>query len=146
MARGGRGARFLYASPPVTSLRRLRCRHSTATSTGARLVVCRRWTDGPRRALGRYGAARCARPQEDSEEPRGATHVEGARLGRWVAFGDAWCVRRGRPACGHGANRAGAHDVAARRCPGLNMLLAHCLNAFFPKICSQVHQVMNTKV
>jgi hypothetical protein len=44
------------------------------------------------------------------------------------------------------ARRAGARDVAARQHPSLDMLLVPYLNAFSPKICTGVQQVMNTKV
>jgi hypothetical protein len=71
----------------------------------------------------------------------------GSSLGAWRAVsGGAGCACRGQPACGHGAWRTGARDVAARRHRGLDMLLVSCLNAVSPKICTGVHQVMNMKV
>jgi hypothetical protein len=46
---------------------------------------------------------------------------------------------------GLGRRVARARDVAARRRPGLNVLLVHSLSAFSPKICTKVPQVMNRK-
>jgi hypothetical protein len=121
--RGGVGRSvFIGETSPVTLRWRRGFRRSTATSAGARTAECRRWTSGPRQAPGRYGATQHARAREDSEEPRGAAHGGGARLGRRVVLGGAWCGCLGRPARGRGA---------AAPWPG--HLLVPCLSAFFSK-------------
>jgi hypothetical protein len=89
-----------------------RCLRSTVASVGARTAGCRRRTAGPRRAPGRYGAARRVRPREDSEEPRGAVHGEvrtsgGGDLGRRVVRMPR-VGRRASVACDATASRAAA--------------------------------------
>jgi hypothetical protein len=102
---------------------------STAPSAGARTTGCRRRTAGLRRAPGQYGAARHARPQEDSEEPRGAAHgrsVPRAAVALGGAGVDVEADRRVAVARGRAQRRA-------RRRPGVHVLLVHYLSEFFSK-------------
>jgi hypothetical protein len=80
-------------------------RRSTAPSAGAR-------TAGS--APGRYGAARRARPRENSEGSRGAAHGE-ARASGGGGLGRRGRGCRGRPAHGRGARTRATSRAAAPR-------------------------------
>jgi hypothetical protein len=104
-------------------------------STDARTMGHCRWTNGPWRALGRYGADKWWRvAREDSKEPRGVGAWGRRGLGRRAALGAARRVRQGWPARGRVRCRGGALAQIVLPVTSLKLIFSKILYTSAPNV------------